>query len=414
MKKTKCLVICTKYPYPPSYGLKIAIYQLLNLLSDFCDIHVIVITDEKHGFEKFKAWAELKGLRYTVFVKSKPVMLFKAVGSLFSDIPLQVALYTYRNVEQYIINVVQSEKVDLVIPFLIRTAPYAIKVKRLFQTPVLMAMVDSISLNYRRLLKNSFANFLRKAIVGFELRRLEKFERFAVAYFDKTYLVNEEEKALYQASEKVFVMPNYVEEALFSYDKTCSDFKDFVVFFGKMDYQPNVDAVLWFLKYVFPYVGQNVKFGIIGPNVCKRVKREAKKFKERVKIFGFVDDPYIILRSSAAVIAPMKTGAGIQNKILEAMAVESLVVLSSIAATPIGGRNGVHYIVEDSPKSFAELINDIFKNPDKYSIVRKQARELIKEKFSKDSRKDILRKQLNGLFQSDQMKVRASDSNYLF
>lgn len=394
MARKKCLVICTKYPYPPSYGLKIAVYQIINTLQEFFETYVVVITDEKKSSD-FEAWASLKGIKYYIFNKNRIKMFLNSLQASFSTKPFQVSMYYFNDVEEYIMKLIQEEKIDLVVPVLVRTALYASKVKQMLSVPVLFAMVDRISTNYKRLIKNSYVNPLLRNIYRIEANRLERFEKDIVGIFDKTYLVNVDEIESFGKNDKLFALPNYVDKKLLEYEVKDHSYSNYVIFFGKMNYQPNVDAVLWFLKYVFPYVNSKIKFGIIGSNPAKKIIKESKKYGNRIKFFGFVDDPYVILRSAGAVIAPMRTGAGIQNKVLEAMAVESLVILSSLAANPIRGENGVHFFVEDDPKKFLDLINDIFSDNLKYENVRENARKFVKEKFSFEKNISIIREQLS-------------------
>ncbi len=153
------------------------------------------------------------------------------------------------------------------------------------------------------------------------------------------------------------------------------------VSFGKMNYQPNIDAVMWFVENVLPLINKNLKFCIIGAYPPKEIKGLEKKYKNIV-VTGFLDDPYEILKSSLCVVAPMQTGGGIQNKILECMALGTINIVSSLAAKPIGGVHGEHFLVIDKPEEIAQTINDIYANPHKYEHIKINSREFIKNNFT--------------------------------
>jgi len=148
-----------------------------------------------------------------------------------------------------------------------------------------------------------------------------------------------------------------------------------------MDYQPNIDAVLWFVANVLPRLDQNLTFGIVGAYPTKKVKSLERKYKN-VVVTGFVEDPYEIVKSSLCVVAPMQTGGGIQNKVLESMALGTINIVSSLAAKPIAARNTEEFLVIDDPVDIALTINDIYKNPEKYVHIKEKSREYIKANFT--------------------------------
>jgi glycosyltransferase involved in cell wall biosynthesis len=158
-------------------------------------------------------------------------------------------------------------------------------------------------------------------------------------------------------------------------------YKNHIAFFGKMDYQPNIDAVLWFVENVLPYLNKTLKFIVVGAYPAKVIQDLSKNF-QNVKVTGFVEDPYLILKSSLCVVAPMQTGAGIQTKILECMALGTINIVSSLAAKPIGAEHGKHFLVCDDPKEMANVINNIYKNPKNFEYLKIGAREFIKNNFT--------------------------------
>ena len=100
-------------------------------------------------------------------------------------------------------------------------------------------------------------------------------------------------------------------------------------------------------------------------------------------VTGFLEDPYVILNSCFCVIAPMQTGGGIQNKVLETMALGKVNVLTTYGAKPIkGATTNEHFIVRDSPTLMAVVINDIYMFPNKYNIIGKNAKKLILENYT--------------------------------
>jgi glycosyltransferase involved in cell wall biosynthesis len=107
------------------------------------------------------------------------------------------------------------------------------------------------------------------------------------------------------------------------------------------------------------------------------------KNNKNVVVTGFVADPYLILNSSKLVVAPMQTGAGIQNKVLEAMALAKITILTSLAAKPIiGGVDGKHFVIANTADEFCNKIMDVFINPNCYDKIGINARDFIVKNYT--------------------------------
>ena len=162
--------------------------------------------------------------------------------------------------------------------------------------------------------------------------------------------------------------------------------KNWIVFLGKMNYYPNEDSVVYFARQVFPLLRsklKNVKFIIVGAYPTRRVQALSKI--PGVEVTGFVDDPYEYLGRAKVVVAPIRLGAGIQNKILEAMALRKPVVTTSKGARGIaGGADGKHFVVADDPEKMAEKILELLNDPERRREIGQNARALIEERYTWD------------------------------
>ena len=150
-----------------------------------------------------------------------------------------------------------------------------------------------------------------------------------------------------------------------------------------MDYQPNIDSVLWFVNNVLHRLRKEIKFIVVGAYPTKVIKDLPKKYKN-VEITGFIEDPYLILKSSLCIVAPMQTGGGIQNKILECMALGTINIVSSLAAKPIGALHNQHFIINNTPEEFINTIHTLFENPGIYNYLKINSQQYIKDNFTWD------------------------------
>lgn len=349
MNRKKVLFLTSRFPYPPVGGEKLKNLNLIKLLSQRYEVSLVSLSDEIINHEYL---SELE--KYTsnikVFYKPKWKMLFAALKSFYNQLPLQVNYFFFKDVDNYIKQ--DSTKYDLVFSTLIRTASYCNTIDK----PKILDMADSIGLNYMNSAKKSTSWFWR-LIYSIEYPRLLKFEEKMIENFNKTLFFNYAEKEYFQNSGKTYWIPHGVNEDLLEYNKVDSKYKNSICFFGKMDYQPNVDAALWVFDHVLPKLNKNITFYIVGATPSDEIRQLESK-SEQVKVTGFVEDPYIILKSSICIVAPMQTGGGIQNKVLEAMAIDKPVIVSSLCAKPIvGAKDKQHFLIMDSADEMAEYIN---------------------------------------------------------
>ena len=108
-----------------------------------------------------------------------------------------------------------------------------------------------------------------------------------------------------------------------------------------------------------------------------------QKQHDNVKILGFVNDPYSIIKSSICTIAPMQSGGGLQTKILMAMALESIVVATSLPTKAIESAiNNFNVIIEDDAFKFSQIINSLYQFPEVYNHIKKNAKKLIIDNYS--------------------------------
>jgi len=374
INKPKLLFLSSRLPYPPIGGDRLKNYWLLKILSKHFKVHLVSITDKEISKEFYK-WAEEIEISYRIFKKRKRQFCFNTLkGLITNNLPLQINYYYFKDIQYYIDEIYRDY--DLLFATLIRTAKYIMNKEK----PKILEMTDSIGLNYSKSAPKT-SSLKWKIIYSIESQRLLKFERQCIKQFDKTLFVNKEEMEYFSIPAKTEWLPNGVNENLLSYEKKDDKFKNYVAFLGKMDYRPNIDAVLWFANNVVPYLNKNIKFVIIGTNPSNEVSNLTKKHPN-IEITGFIEDPYVILKSALCVVAPMQTGGGIQNKVLESMALGTINILSSLAAKPIGGEHKKQFLVCDDPKEMANIINNIYENPKSFEYLKSNAREFIKNNFT--------------------------------
>ncbi len=374
--KKNCLLILPRDIFPVIGGYALKNEALIKGLSKQYNLYLVVVSNRQLS-ETEELFYQQHSKEFHYFSFSKWRYLFNAALSLFTKKPIQTNYFYFSKVQKCINEILPH--IDIAIGALVRTMKY------LENTPQnvfkLFDMVDSFGLIYKKSVDEVQSN-LWKAIYKVESKRLLKYERECIYSSNLTYLFSETEKDYWkQYSEKVQWVPYGIKDFLATYDKKDEQYRDAVAFIGKMDYRPNIDAVKWYAENIHSKLPNPPKFIIIGAYPTEEVKKLQDKYNNIV-VTGFVEDPYVILNSVKAVVAPMQTGGGIQTKVLEAMVLGKTVILSKLAAGPIHGtEDGKHFLVADTLEEYEKafcLIN----NADECSRIGKNAKDLVKSTFS--------------------------------
>lgn len=374
VRPKKGLVVIPRMPYPLNSGGRIAIYDALSLLAKKYKLVIIIIDDKKSNKDYIKELSPFSNEIY-FFSANKFRFYFNTVIGLLKGNPLQVSYFYFKRVQ----NIVDefSLSCDFFYAFMIRTSTYGLNLK----IPKGHYAIDSMYLNYKKSQEKT-TSVIWKLIYKIEVPLLYKAEREQIKKFDLTTFVNKDEAAYWQNHGNVATLPHGVEGSILRYNKFDDKYKNVVAFIGRMDYQPNIEAVIWFCNNVVCFLHKEIEFWIIGGYPTTEIQKLEKRYNN-VKVLGFVEDPYVILRSCICTVAPMQTGGGLQTKILIAMAVESLVISTYLSANAIeNAKNGVNIVIDDDPKNYVEFINDAYINPLKYLSVKQEAKNMILKTYS--------------------------------
>jgi glycosyltransferase involved in cell wall biosynthesis len=374
--KKNCLLILPRELFPVVYGYAIHRKNLIEILNRHYRLSIVIISRKEISLEE-KQFYENNSFYFNFVVIQKWKYLLNAFLGIFSSYPIQVCFYYFEKVQIVIDKLLQDQ--DIVIGSLIRTMKY------LDRTPekckIIFDAIDSIGLNYSKSSKNVSSIFWR-LIYHIETVRLLNYEKHWVERAYATMFFNKYECDYWRMYGDAILLPHGVNSVLFCYNKIETKYNSYVSFIGKMNYQPNVDAVLWYINNVHLRICDKVPFIIVGAYPTNRIFNAVKK-ERNITVTGFIDDPFLIINSSALLIAPMQTGAGIQNKVLESMALGKINIITSLAAKPIiGGIDGEHFLVADTADEYCDKIIDVITYPCKYEKIGINAQNFIKMNYT--------------------------------
>ena len=368
MNKKRILVISSKPPFPVQNGAAIRTMQMLRMLSVFYDIDLIYPytgQDSRDGLDK---WCK----NIYAFRTSVLGMVSRGILGLFISKPLQCSYFYSSKVNGYVKN--NMHKYHLAFCNNIRTAQYVIDIP----CYKIIDYVDAISMNYWGAIKN--ANLFWKYINKIEYKRLACYEKRVLMAFDKHIIISSVDKNFIKSgaaenSKEIFVIGNSVpfDEELITQNEESN-----LVFVGSMCYAPNIVAVKTFVKSIFPLVLNripNAKFYIVGSRPVKSICDLAS---ENIIVTGFVDDPKDYLRKATVVVVPMYSGAGVQNKILEAMSIGCCVVTTKIGSEGLECiSDGQELFIRSEYNEMADTIVDLIDDKQQRERVGKAAKKYI-------------------------------------
>ncbi|MCU0322764.1 MAG: glycosyltransferase [Chitinophagaceae bacterium] len=376
-EKQKVLAIFPQLPLPQFAGDRQKVHNHIKILSKNYQLNAVIICRTKPTSDDL-TFLEQHSASFKIFYLSKLTILLNLFKGVLRGEALQVAFFYNTTIQGYIN--AEVKKNDFVFCNLIRVAKYA----EYLDIPKYIDIVDSLSINYKRSLEN-VQSILWKFIYKYEYKHLYDYELLVMQKFNASFLVNYSEQQFWQKQvpdKPIVWLPQGIKEELFNYTQRDASFKNSIMFIGKMDYQPNIDAVIWFLKHVWDKVDKQVVFYIAGVNPPQSLIQMAKDDK-RVKFMGYMKDPYLIMNSCNLVISPMQTGGGVQNKILEGMALGKINIATTLGAESIRfAENGKHLLVIDNPSEMASAINQILKNPQQYELMEGLAKELVTKVYT--------------------------------
>lgn len=351
----KILFLAHRAPFPPDKGDKIRAFHLLEHLSARHDVWLGAGLDDPSDLR----WppATPASLRGACLVPLGPWRrAWNMAWGALRGAPLSVARFRHPVLSRWIDNVLRDVKPDLVVVFSSALAQYVVG----RNAPPLI--VDFVDADGRKWLAYAEAAAPPKRwIYSAEARRLARFERRALDQAVAGIMISETERRLQAdllqaGDEKLSVIPNGVDTDYFQPRPGPVAAGD-IVFCGRMDYEPNIDGAEWFAGEVLPLVRErcpDAVFRIVGAAPAPRVL--ALRSLPGVEVTGAVPDVRPYLNQAAVIVAPLRIARGIQNKVLEGLAMARPVVTTPAALDGIAAQEDRDVLVAEEPRAFADAV----------------------------------------------------------
>jgi len=354
------LFLCHRIPYPPNKGDKIRSWHLLRYLQGHYRVHLGAFVDDPADWVHREFLAEGCESLYLRPLNPRTARL-RSLQGLFDGRPLTLAYYRDRGMAAWVRGTLARRPVETVFVFSSAMAQYVPEAAPIRHRVIDFVDVDSDKWRqYAARLPWYSAWVYRR-----EARRLEAFDKAVARAFDLSLLVSAQEADLFRGlfgddPPAIEALVNGVDTDFFAPDplrpSPYPPGERAVVFTGAMDYWPNVDAVVWFAREIWPRICAacpECRFHILGGRPTETVRALVDA---RIRVQGAVPDMRPWLQGAAVVVAPMRIARGIQNKVLEGMAMARPVVTTAKGLEGIAARPRREILVADSADGFAAAV----------------------------------------------------------
>ncbi len=377
----KILFLCHRIPYPPNKGDKLRAFNILKYLAAKHTVDLFTLADDRHDL-KYQDNLKPYCRQVEVFYFNPLIAQARILPRLFSPDPLTIPYFYHAGLKEQIKQAISKEKYDLLFLFSSSMAQYVLEM----DIPKVIDFVDADSdkwLDYAK-----FAQFPMSAIYRSEGKKLGRYEGEIASHFKAVVVVTEHEKKLLKQRielDNVYEVQNGIDLTRYEGASTFNKANKDLLFIGGMFYFAYIDGIMHFYKEAFDKIKQaspDTLFHVVGANPARKIRKLNRD--KNMNVTGFIPDVKPYLQKAAVYVVPLRMAPGIQNKILEAMAMRVPVVATPAAIAGIDAVSGRDILVEEEPEKFAAAVIKLLKNPDLREEIAHNARQLVENNYNWD------------------------------
>jgi sugar transferase (PEP-CTERM/EpsH1 system associated) len=361
---SEILFLSHRIPYPPEKGDKIRSYHLLRTLAADHTVHLGTFVDDAADWRHIESLRKICGGE-TCFRALQPrVARMRSLRGLFGSQSLTLGYYRDSKLDAWVRSLGSRRPLAGIFAFSSSMGQYALNTPLACGAPRVMDFCDVDSDKWQQYA--SAHRFPMSAVYAREAKTLAALEARYVREFEASLVISPAEAELLHAvamagADRIRVIPNGVDTRYFDparpYESPFESSDVPIVFTGAMDYRANVDGVQWFVREIFPRILEReprARFAIVGSNPVEEVRSLVRE--RGIIVTGRVPDVRPYLAHAAVAVAPLRLARGMQNKVLEALAMERRVVATRNAAQGIPAATEPVLRVADEPTEFSEAV----------------------------------------------------------
>ncbi len=372
----RIVFVTSRFPYPVEKGDKLRAFHQIRVLSRQHEIHLVAISHRKVPSADMQAmYPYCKSIKI-FYVRNWLVPLQLLMGWM-EGLPLQISYFLDRTLKRQVQYHIIHLEPDHVICQLIRAAPYV----RALPFPKTLDYMDVFSEGMKQLAQ-------RYKVLGFAFRweadRLAAYERTIYKDFDRHIIISgqDRDRLRLASHEQIAIIPNGVDASFLAYDSSRSSAHD-LVFVGNLGYGPNKTAAKYLVEKLVPALhdqGLVLSVLLAGARPGRSVRNMARV--KGITVKGWVEDIREAYADGRIFVAPMFTGLGLQNKILEAMAMGLPCITTTLVNNAIGAVPGEEILVADTTDEFVHHIIRLREDADLYARLSVAGRRLVQSRYT--------------------------------
>jgi len=383
----RILMITDHVPYPPVSGTPLRNYNLLRRIAREHEVWLAAFAgapDEADGVQHMRTFCQ--GVETAAARRlgalGRPADAFRY---LLAGRPFELRFYDSQDLTQKIQRLaseVDFDAVEIVDSYM---ALYLETLPQKTRTKTLLTFIDVVYSKYDRISQLE-PKRSRKWRTWLHSRMMRRWEPYYAGRFKRCVTVSESDRRLLLAANprlQIEVVPNGVDTDLYQ-PLTCSSSSPALIFVGNMAYRPNIDAMVYFCREIYPRIRREVpraELWIVGQNPPTEVTRLEGN---GVHVTGRVDDLRLFYSRSAVSVVPLRAGGGTRLKIPEAMALGRPVVSTTIGCEGLDVVDGEHLFIADTPDQFAEKTLRLLADERLRQQITAGARELVVTRYDWD------------------------------
>ncbi len=368
-------------PYVPS-RIRVRPFHLIKSLSSMHEISLVSLLCDPYERELGKEVTDYcASIDYVRLPKWQAYA--NCVRALPTLVPLRVAYYQSPAFSQRILQVIRERHIDVVHGELIKVVPALRAVLVREHIPILYDSVDAIS-SYLFQQWSSATNLFQKGFIYTELKKMRRYERQSLSAFDQVIITSPYDRdylAQLGVAPYIQVIPNGVDSEFFTPPIVPRE-ADSLVFCAKLDYYPNSQAILNFCDKMLPLIWKHrpqVRLTIVGNNPPEAVRKLS--VDERITVSGYVPDIRSYLGKASVVVVPLLMAAGIQNKVLEALAMGAPIVATPVACRALNAEHGEHLLIAEEADAYAQSVLRLLEDAQLASNLSQAGRQLVERYY---------------------------------
>ena len=375
----RLLVLLSRFPYPLDKGDKLRAYHQLRYLAERHEICLFALTDEEVSAEDDAAVRPLCRGGLVVHRLRRPGIARNMARALATGRPLQVGYFHDAGAQRRVDALLREFRPDHIYCQLIRMAEYLRP--HAGRVPMTLDYMDVFSAGMAR--RATQAPAWQRPVLALEARRLLAYEAAAFDWFQHHTIISDQDRQLIQHPRRaaIEVVLNGIDTDLFRPLPAVAKEYD-VLFCGNMSYHPNVDAAVFLAEDIMPLVRQQhpaARLLVAGTTPAARVLALASP---QVVVSGWVPDIRAAYAAARVFAAPMRVGTGLQNKLLEAMAMHLPCVTTPLANNALGGTDGQELRVADAAPALAAAICELLDDAVGAAALAGRGQQFVKTRYT--------------------------------